>query len=127
MFTMLVSIFTWVTFIMLWVAVSFAVGVYLFINSQKHKMNKVLWGVIGLVFNIFGLCAYFIARDRSYKKSCPVCRAKTEEYDTFCPDCGVKLETVRPEMKLITKIFIGFCAFLAVSIIWSEISGIIMT
>lgn len=124
---MLVSIFTWVTFIMLWVAVSFAVGVYLFINSQKHKMNKVLWGVIGLVFNIFGLCAYFIARDRSYKKSCPVCRAKTEEYDTFCPDCGVKLETVRPEMKLITKIFIGFCAFLAVSIIWSEISGIIMT
>lgn len=66
---MLVSIFTWVTFIMLWVAVSLAVGIYIFINSQKHKMNKVLWGVIGLVFNIFGLCAYFIARDKTPKNS----------------------------------------------------------
>ncbi len=127
MFTMLVSIFTWVTFIILWFFVSVAVGIYILINSRKQKMNTVLWVIIGLVFNIFGLCAYFIARDRSYKKICPVCRAKTEEYDTFCPVCDVKLETVRPKMKFITKIFIGFCAFLAVSIIWSEISGIIMT
>lgn len=124
---MLVSIFTWVTFIMLWVAVSLAVGIYIFINSQKHKMNKVLCGVIGLVFNIFGLCAYFIARDKNSKKICPVCRAETEEHDTYCPVCDVKLETVRPEMKPLIKIFIGLCVFLLLSVIWAEISGMIMT
>ena len=124
---MLVSIFTWVTFIMLWVAVSLAVGIYIFINSQKHKMNKVLWGVIGLVFNIFGLCAYFIARDKNSQKFCPVCRAETEEHDTYCPVCDVKLETVRPEMKPLIKIFIGLCVFLLLSVIWAEISGMIMT
>lgn len=127
MFTMLVSIFTWVTFVILWGFVSAAVAIYLFINSQKHKMNKVLWSIIGLLFNIFGLCAYYIARDKNYKKCCPACGAKTNEYDTFCPVCDVKLETVRPEMKLITKIFIGICVFIAAAIIWSEISGILFS
>lgn len=124
---MLVSIFTWVSFVMIWFAVSVAVGIYILIDSKKHQMNTVFWVLIGLIFNVFGLCAYFIATDKSNKKFCPVCRAKTEEYDTFCPSCDIKLETVRPKMKFAKKLFIGLCAILAVSIIWSEISGIIMT
>lgn len=126
MFTMLVSIFTWVAFFSIWCAASVAVGIYIFINSRKQEMNTVLWVIIGLVFNIFGLCAYFIATDKKHQKICPVCHAKTEEFDTYCPVCDVKLETVRPKMKLTKKIFIGLCALLAISIIWSEISGIIM-
>ncbi len=124
---MLVSIFTWVAFMMIWFAAAVAVGIYIFINSRKQNMNTVFWVIIGLVFNVFGLCAYFIARERNSKKYCPVCRAKTQEHDTFCPACDVKLETVRPQMKLITKIFIGLCIFFGVSILFSEIIGRLMT
>lgn len=113
MFTMLVSIFTWVAFVWIWFTASAVVGIYILINSKKYKMNTVLWVVIGLVFNVFGLCAYFIARDKSIKAHCPVCGAKTEEWDTFCPGCDAKLEAVRPKMKFITKIFIGVCAAVA--------------
>lgn len=126
MFTMLVSIFTWVSFVMIWFTLSVFVGIYIFINAKKHQMNTVFWVLIGLIFNVFGLCAYFIARRQSIKKYCPVCRAKTEEHDTFCPNCDVKLETVRPKMKLITKIFIGACIFFAAAIILSELLGRIM-
>lgn len=123
---MLVSIFTWVSFVMIWFAVSVAVGIYIFINSKKYQMNTVFWVLIGLIFNVFGLCAYFIARGQCIRKFCPVCGAKTEEYDTFCPACDVKLETVRPKIKLITKFFIGACIFFAAAIILSEILGRIM-
>lgn len=111
---MLVSIFTWVAFLWIWFLSSAAVGIYILINSKKYKMNTVLWVVIGLVFNVFGLCAYFIARDKTNKKYCPVCGAKTEEWNTFCPQCDVKLEAVRPKMKFVTKFFIGACAAVAV-------------
>lgn len=113
MFTMLVSIFTWVAFVGIWFTVSAAVGIFILLNSKKHKMNTILWVVIGLVFNVFGLCAYFIARDKASRKNCPVCGAKTEEWDTFCPVCDAKLEAVRPKMKFITKVFIGVCAAVA--------------
>ena len=113
MFTMLVSIFTWIAFLWIWFLSSAAVGIYIFKNSKKHKMNTVLWVVIGFVFNVFGLCAYFIAREKTNKKHCPVCGAKTEEWDTFCSQCDVKLETVRPKMKSATKIFISICAAVA--------------
>ena len=113
MFTMLVSIFTWAAFLGLWFTVSAAVGIYILINSKKCGMNTVLWVVIGLVFNVFGLCAYFIARNKKSRESCPVCGAKTEEWDTFCPKCDAKLEAVRPKMKFITKLFIGLCAAVA--------------
>lgn len=107
---MLVSIFTWVAFLWIWFLSSAAVGIFILINSKKHRMNTVLWVVIGLVFNVFGLCAYFIVREKTNKAHCPVCGAKTGEWDTFCPQCDVKLETVRPKMKSATKIFIGICA-----------------
>lgn len=126
MFTMLVSIFVWVAFCSIWFALSVAVGIYILHNSRKQKINTTLWTAIGFVFNVFGLCAYFIARDKNSKNFCPVCRAKTEDYDTYCPVCDVKLETVRPKMKTLTKIFIGLCAFLLLSIIWSEVFGILM-
>lgn len=113
MFTMLVSIFTWLAFLWIWFLSSAAVGIYIFKNSKKNKMNTVLWVIIGLAFNVFGLCAYFIARDKANKKHCPVCGAKTEEWDTFCTQCDVRLETVRPKMKTATKIFIGICAAVA--------------
>ncbi len=113
MFTMLVSIFTWVAFFGIWIAVSAAVGIYILINSKNYKMNTVLWVAVGLVFNIFGLCAYFIAREKTVKAYCPVCRAKTEEWHTFCPKCDVRLEDVRPKTKFIIKLFIGVCAAIA--------------
>ncbi len=129
MFTMLVSIFTWVAFLWIWFISSAAVGIYIFKNSKKHRMNTVLWVVIGLVFNVFGLCAYFIARDKTDKMYCPVCGAKTEEWEPFCPQCDTKLESVRPKMKFITKAFIGVCTASAVmmlakyifTVVWSQI------
>lgn len=125
MFTMLVSIFTWVAFLWIWFIVSAAVGIYILIDSKKHKMNTVLWVVIGLVFNVIGLCAYFIARDKTDKGLCPVCGAKTEEWYTFCPQCDTKLESVRPKMKLITKIFIGVCTASAVIMLVKYIFAVI--
>ena len=123
MFTMLVSIFTWVAFFWIWVIMSAVVGIYILINSKKHKMNTVLWVVIGLVFNVFGLCAYFIARDKASKIYCPVCGEKTAEFDTYCPRCDAKLETVRPKMKFATKLFIAICAAAAVITVINYLSA----
>lgn len=125
MFTMLVSIFTWVAFLWIWFIVSAAVGIYILIDSKKHKMNTVLWVVIGLVFNVIGLCAYFIVREKTDKMYCPVCGAKTEKWDTFCPHCDTKLESVRPKMKLITKIIIGVCTASAVIMLVKYIFAVI--
>lgn len=123
MFTMLVSIFTWLAFVGAWITAAAAVGIYIFLNSKKYKMSTVLWTAVGLVFNVFGLCAYFIARDKKSKEYCPVCGAVTGEFDTFCPQCDAKLEAVRPRMKLVTKIFIGICVAVAIIIILETATG----
>ncbi len=113
MFTMLVSIFTYLAFLFVWFACAAAIGVYLYFNSKKFRMNTVFWVIIGLVFNVFGLCAYFIARNKVCREHCPVCFAKTEEWAAFCPVCDAKLENARPKMKFVTKLFIGICSAIA--------------
>lgn len=113
MFTMLVSIFVYWAFLFIWAAVTAVICFYIFRNSKKYEMNTLLWVIIGLIFSVFGLCAYFIARDRVCKSRCPVCSAKTEDWNTFCPNCGSKLDGIRPKMKLLPKLFIGACGTFA--------------
>lgn len=113
MFTMLVSIFTYFLFLGIWAAVATVICIYIFRNSRKYRMNTLLWVIIGLVFNVFGLCAYFIARKKVCNEKCPVCFAKTDEWSTFCSECGARLENVRPKMKFLTKLLIGICTAVA--------------
>lgn len=118
MFTILVSIFIYWAFLAVWAAVTAIICFYIFRDSKKHKMNTLLWVIIGLIFSILGLCAYFIAKNQAYKTRCPVCFAKTDEWSTFCSACGTKLDDVRPRMKLFEKILIGICGtFIVFSLI----------
>ncbi|MFS0655975.1 hypothetical protein [Bacillus sp. 179-C3.3 HS] len=44
--------------------VSVLVAIYLFIDAPKHKENKWLWGILGLLCGLFTLGIYLIRTSR---------------------------------------------------------------
>ncbi len=49
-------------------------GVWLFINSPKHNLNKWLWGIFGLGAHLFAIVLYFgyVAFNQSLKHETPL-------------------------------------------------------
>lgn len=123
MFTMLVSMITTAFMFFIWFAIVLVIAIYIYINSRKYKMNTLLWVVIGLAFNFPGLCAYLIARRKTFRKKCPFCMSDTPKDCKFCPKCGVNLENSIPKTKLGPKLFICVCTAIVV-LSWMVLIGI---
>lgn len=113
MFTMLVSIMTYFIFLFIWSVSEVLICIYILRNSKKYKMNSVLWVAVGLVFNILGLSAYFIARRKTFEKKCPVCMCETEKKSAYCSQCGAELKNVRPRLRFLPKLIIGILTFIS--------------
>ncbi|HML38458.1 MAG TPA: zinc ribbon domain-containing protein [Bacillota bacterium] len=74
----LIALFYWLL-IMAW----------LYQASSKAAMNKTLWTILGLFFNLAAVIAFLIAR--SLQTVCPNCGAY-QKSGTFCRVCGTPLQ-----------------------------------
>lgn len=117
MFTMLVSIFIYLAALFVWAVLSAIIGIYVYRDLKKRRMNTLLWTAVGVVLNVPGLIIYMMARKIYFKRKCPACMADTPENVKFCSQCGVELETVRPKLGLVAKTIIGICVAAVVAYI----------
>ncbi len=109
MFTMLVSIFVRIIFVIVWILIESVICLYIFRNSRRYGMNTFLWVLAGLVLNLPGLCIFLYARKKALLHKCPECLSLTDENSEKCSVCGVFLESVRPTVGRFSKILLGIC------------------
>lgn len=109
MFTMLVSIFTYLAALFVLAVISAVIGIWVYRDSKKRGMNTLFWTAIGVALNIPGLIIYMISRKAYFKRKCPACMADTHKDAAYCSECGVELDTVRPRLGKVAKTIIGIC------------------
>lgn len=81
-----------ITIAILSVVLPVAIGVYVYGDAKRRKMNGILWTLISVFAPGFiGLIIYLIVRaDRSFM-NCPKCGKNISENFAVCPGCGFSL------------------------------------
>lgn len=115
------SVAAWVAFIG-WLALCglcaivywLLVAAWLYKAAVNAKMNRALWPILGLAFNLLAVAAFLIVRSSlsrcpkcgAWQKSggyctscgspmerqCPKCQKRCGGGDAYCPDCGAPLD-----------------------------------
>ncbi len=77
-----------------------AIGIYVYNDAKKRKMNAVLWALISILAPGFiGLIVYLVVRNEHSTSVCPVCSTPVAEHFTVCPSCGYALKQCCPSCK----------------------------
>ncbi|MDD3194164.1 MAG: zinc ribbon domain-containing protein [Oscillospiraceae bacterium] len=88
-----VAVATFITYVSLCGLLAFAywllIVAWLYQAASKADMNRTLWSILGLFFNLAAVIAFLIAR--SLQTVCPSCGAY-QKSGTFCRACGASLQ-----------------------------------
>lgn len=71
------------------------IGIYVYRDASRRKMNALLWTLIAAVTPVFvGLVIYLLVRGSHTNLACPSCGMDVTEDYTICPRCGAQLKNV---------------------------------
>ncbi|MDD3778689.1 MAG: zinc ribbon domain-containing protein [Proteiniphilum sp.] len=82
------------------------VAAWLYKASAKAGMNRALWTILGLAFNVLAVLAFLIVRGRLVH--CPSC-GTWQNGGKFCVSCGAVLERACPKCGKAGKASDKFC------------------
>jgi hypothetical protein len=80
---------------------------WLYKASSKVGLNKVLWGVLGLLTNLIALAAFFIVQ--SQRMQCSSC-GTWQKKAPYCTSCGAQLQNLCPKCGKICSAEDAFCS-----------------
>ncbi|MDD3231420.1 MAG: zinc ribbon domain-containing protein [Oscillospiraceae bacterium] len=83
------------------------VAAWLYKASAKAGMNRALWPILGLAFNVLAVFAFLIVRGGM--THCTSCGTWQRE-GKFCVSCGAMLERACPQCGKICKVTDVFCS-----------------
>ena len=73
------------------------VGIYVWRDSGRRGMNRLLWTVIALLFpGMVGFLIYLLVRSGYSNLHCPQCGTKVQKEFAVCPGCGVRFKSACP-------------------------------
>ena len=73
------------------------VGVYVYRDAKRRKMNAPLWTIIAILApSLIGFIIYLLVRGNYSNLKCPRCDATVTEQYVVCPKCGAKLKPSCP-------------------------------
>lgn len=81
-----------ITVLILCIALPIVIGVYVYNDAKRRKMNSVMWTLISVLAPGFiGLIIYLIVRADRSLLNCPKCGKNINESFAVCPGCGFSL------------------------------------
>ncbi|NOZ71635.1 MAG: hypothetical protein GXP38_06940 [Chloroflexi bacterium] len=72
-------------------AINIAILVWVIKDAQARGTSAGAWTIIVILFGIFGLLAYLIARPKGRLVPCPECGRRKPITDVICPHCGKRV------------------------------------
>lgn len=84
------------------------VAAWLYKASAKAGMNRALWPLLGLVFNLLAVLAFLILRERL--AHCPVC-STWQKNGRYCVNCGTELAPLCPKCNCVCGAADRYCPF----------------
>lgn len=89
-------------YLCLLVALPATLGVYVYKDAKKRRMNAVLWALAAALIPVFiGFAIYLIVRknEEDTEWECPVCKNAVSPAYAVCPSCGAKLRKICRECR----------------------------
>lgn len=84
--------------LILLVLIPVSIGIYVYRDASRRRMNAVLWTLIAVVTPVFvGLIIYLLVRGSYSDLECPVCNGDVQKDYTVCPQCGARLKRGCPQ------------------------------
>ena len=81
----------------IFLAVPVLIGVYVYRDASRRRLNAVAWTLIAIVAPAFiGFIIYLLVRGNYSDLECPKCYAPVTEQYVVCPHCGAKLRPTCP-------------------------------
>lgn len=71
--------------------INIAILVWVIQDAQNRGASAGAWLVIVLIFGLWGLLAYLVARPQGKLVECPNCGKKKPIRDQVCPHCGQRV------------------------------------
>ena len=73
------------------------IGVYVYRDARRRRMNAVLWTLIAIVAPaLIGFVIYLLVRGNYSDLECPQCSSPVTEHFVVCPQCGARLRPSCP-------------------------------
>ena len=92
------------------VAIPVTVGIYVYRDANRRKMNAALWTLISVLAPGFiGLIIYLIIRSNYSAQQCPQCGANVSENFSVCPSCGYSLKNKCPNCAMPLEPYWNIC------------------
>lgn len=74
-------------------AIAIMVGVYVYRDATRRKMNATLWTLIAVLAPaLIGLIVYLVVRSDYSELQCPQCSSPITDQYVVCPNCGATLK-----------------------------------
>ena len=84
-------------FVVLGLAIPFAIGFFVYQDAKKRGMDAILWALVAaLVPSFIGLIIYFVERSNHSGVICYGCGIQVPPGYVNCPRCGVQVKPVCP-------------------------------
>lgn len=88
-------LFIYLGFLLLLLAIPIMIGIYVYRDASRRKMNALLWTFVAVITPVFvGLIIYLLVRGNDSDLMCPVCQQDVMKDYTVCPGCGARLRRV---------------------------------
>lgn len=88
-------LFVYLCILCLLLLIPVLIGIYVYRDASRRKMNAVLWTLVAAVTPVFvGLVIYLLVRAGHSDLECPSCGMDVTEDYTICPRCGTRLKSV---------------------------------
>jgi len=81
----------------LFLAIPILIGVYVYRDAMRRRMNAVLWTLIAIFAPyLIGFIIYLLVRGNHSDLMCPRCDTPVTEQYVVCPNCGARLHPLCP-------------------------------
>ena len=91
------AVFNLLLFVSVFCLIPVLVGVYVFRDAKRRRMNASLWTLIAILApSLIGFIIYLLVRGNYSNLKCPRCETTVTEQFVVCPKCGVKLRPSCP-------------------------------
>lgn len=86
--------------LLLLLLVPILIGVYVYKDAQRRRMNAVVWTIVAIFAPTFiGLIIYLLVRTNYADLACPQCGAPVAPEFVVCPQCGTLLRPACPSCR----------------------------
>lgn len=90
-------IFVLAVLIPFFICVPVLIGIYVYRDARRRRMNAPLWALIALLTpSLFGFLVYLLVRSSHSDLKCPRCDGAVEAGFAVCPHCGTRLKAACP-------------------------------